>query len=355
MSELESSHITTIGSFFAAIPLGTFLHGIYTCILTITLWAIAFNKERQTKARKAMVLIIVFLYISTTVYIAIDWSFTQYIFVENVDPIQAATNGSIDARWRMYHWTSGLTSGLNTIIADAIMIWRCWVVWGSHYQVIVLPALLLASQSGTILDHLILLLIKSSAVFGWLALHINVYDSGDSSVTQEVTWITVYLSLSLGTTLFCTILIIYRVIRVGRYPGNDGTGLGVYRGVIEILIESALLYAISLILWMAFLLGRYTESNYPEMIYVSITGIAPTLIVGRVASGQARPNDSWKSSSGSTIRFGGPSIPQSESVPSADGALRRHEAKLEDDESERSDSRDGDGAFGSSRRASVGV
>ncbi|KAK0471135.1 hypothetical protein IW261DRAFT_1612244 [Armillaria novae-zelandiae] len=33
-------------------------------------------------------------------------------------------------------------------------------------------------------------------------------------------------------------------------------------------------------------------------------GIAPTLLVGRVAAGQARPNDSWGSSATSSLRFG---------------------------------------------------
>ncbi|PBK70157.1 hypothetical protein ARMSODRAFT_956238 [Armillaria solidipes] len=339
MPEVDSSDLQTLGALFAAVPLGTFLHGIYTCILVVTLWAIVLNKERRTKARNAMVFTIVFLYISTTVYVAIDWSFSQYVFVKNgTNPIQAIS--LITPRWLMLHWASGLTSGLNTTVADAIMIWRCWVVWGGRYEVIVLPTLLLASQN----------------VFGWLALHNNIYASVESTATQGVTWITVYLSLSLGTTLFCTTLIIYRIIRVGRYPDNSGTSLSAYRGVIEILVESALLYAISLIFWMAFLLENYPASPYPEMIYVSITGIAPTLIVGRVASGQARPNDSWKSSSVSAIQFGGHSVLQSESVPAAEGALSNcHETKLEDDGLERNDSRDCDGAFGSSRCASIGV
>ncbi len=69
-----------------------------------------------------MTFIIVFLYISTMVYVAIDWSFTQYIFVENgANPSEASISG-ITSRWLMLHWTSGLTSGLNTTVADAIMV-----------------------------------------------------------------------------------------------------------------------------------------------------------------------------------------------------------------------------------------
>ncbi len=84
---------------------------------------------------------------------------------------------------------------------------------------------------------------------------------------EEIRWLTVYLSLSLGTTLFCTILIIYRIISVGRSSDN----VGAYRRVIEILVESASLYAVSLIFWMAFILRNDEAVDYPEMIYVSIT------------------------------------------------------------------------------------
>ncbi|KAK0210033.1 hypothetical protein DFS33DRAFT_1401797 [Desarmillaria ectypa] len=339
------SEVDVLGVLFTSVPLGAFFHGIYTCILAVALWAIASNKERRTKARNAMVFIIVFLYISTTIFVAVDWSFTQYTFIKNGETvattIQAATSTS--SPWLILHWVSGLTSGLNTIIADAIMIWRCWVVWGGRCGVIVLPTLLLFSQN----------------VFGWLALHDNIYGptSGDavkiqSMATQEITWITVYLSLSLGTTLFCTILIIYRIIRVGR----SSDSVGAYRGVIEIPVESASLYAFSLIFWMAFLVRNYDVSLYPEVIYVSITGIAPTLIVGRVASGQARPDDSWKSSNVSALQFGAHSVFQSESIPAAEGTLTRsscHEIKLAEDGLERDDSCDCDSASGSGRRAVV--
>ncbi|PBK92223.1 hypothetical protein ARMGADRAFT_1165940 [Armillaria gallica] len=338
----DEDYIFSLEPVFNAPLLGIFFHGIYTCTLAVTLRAIASNKERLTKARIAMVSIIIILYISTSVYVAIEWSFTQYTFVKNgetfVTTWNAWTSGT-STPWLVYHWSSGFTSGLTTSIADAIMIWRCWVIWGGRYEVITLPTLLLSSQN----------------VFGWLTLlaniHLDTSDDPSKVEMEQIQWLTVYLSLSLGTTLFCTILIIYRIIRVGRSSDN----VGAYRRVIEIVVESALLYAFSAILWMAFLLRDDLASPYPEAAYVSITGIAPTLIVGRVASGQARPNDSWKSrNTVSTIQFGGHSVAQSESVSAEERAVNNgHEIKPEVDGLERDGNRARDSVLGSGRRVTI--
>ncbi|KAK0496163.1 hypothetical protein EDD18DRAFT_1353828 [Armillaria luteobubalina] len=65
-----------------------------------------------------------------------------------------------------------------------------------------------------------------------------------------------YLSLILVTTIWCTILIIYRILTVGRASNGIGGGLGVYRHVIEVLVESSVLYSSILILDMQPMLER---------------------------------------------------------------------------------------------------
>ncbi|KAK0201229.1 hypothetical protein DFS33DRAFT_1447422 [Desarmillaria ectypa] len=71
-------------------------------------------------------------------------------------------------------------------------------------------------------------------------------------------------------------------------------GLRTYRGVVEVIVESAALYSIALIIYI----------SYADIITASIKGIASTLLVGRVAAGHARPNDTWKESCLSSLRFG---------------------------------------------------
>jgi len=80
--------------------------------------------------------------------------------------------------------------------------------------------------------------------------------------------LTVWLSLSFGTTLICTALIVYRLLCLTRTvtPGVWNCG-----DVIEVMIESALLYSLALLIFVALIIdGSYYEM-YPEMIVAQMT------------------------------------------------------------------------------------
>lgn len=91
-----------------------------------------------------------------------------------------------------------------------------------------------------------------------------------------VTWTISYISLTLATTLICTILIICRIIFVGR--ANHG-GIRSYRGVIEILVESALLYSIALLILTGLMASDNIGSSYGDMIAATArVGVYYTLV-----------------------------------------------------------------------------
>ncbi len=140
-----------------------------------------------------------------------------------------------------------------------------------------------------------------------------------SAYSHNTDWQTMYLSLTLATTLMCTLLIVYRILSVGGIKA----GLRTYRGVVEVIVESAALYSTILIIYISLNARNELCSVYADAITCSIKvgyrllrlgkanepdtqGIAPTLLVGRVAAGHARPNDSWKESrlSWTSLRFG---------------------------------------------------
>ncbi len=78
----------------------------------------------------------------------------------------------------------------------------------------------------------------------------------------------VYLSLGLAVTLMCTILIVFRIVTVGR--ANRQTTLGGYRAVIEIVVESAGLLSIILVIYMVtYVRGTYA-AIYVDAIAASI-------------------------------------------------------------------------------------
>lgn len=120
-------------------------------------------------------------------------------------------------------------------------------------------------------------------------------------ITEPVErWNLVSRSTTVFTNVFCTALILSRIVCIRGLRHS----LWVYRGIIEILLESAILYTGVYLLYIG--LDVYTVYVTPEWdqryIYVdallpAVIGVAPTLILARVAAGHAAPNDTWKSTS----------------------------------------------------------
>ncbi|KAK0235480.1 hypothetical protein EDD85DRAFT_843152 [Armillaria nabsnona] len=162
------------------------------------------------------------------------------------------------------------------------MIWRCWMVWGQRWLVVLLPILCLASG------------------FSFKIIEIT---AAENLGFKRAVFLIIYISCVIATTLWCTILIVLRILIVIRAHRGEGGSLGEYRHVIELLIESSALHSVTLIIYVALEGSSNWASDYFNTLAAITTGVAPTLLVGRVAAGQARPDDSWEGSIISSLRF----------------------------------------------------
>jgi ABC-type spermidine/putrescine transport system permease subunit II len=86
-----------------------------------------------------------------------------------------------------------------------------------------------------------------------------------------------YFSLCLVTTLLATILIVFRIFWLTRH--QSGSAFSGYRAVIEMIVESALLYSVTLIVYIALLFGPDTDNNdgYAQAILIHMTVRSPFL------------------------------------------------------------------------------
>ncbi|KAK0467756.1 uncharacterized protein EV420DRAFT_1684260 [Desarmillaria tabescens] len=126
------------------------------------------------------------------------------------------------------------------------------------------------------------------------------YFSGSNSVV----FMTLYMSFILATTLWCTLVIIFHVLTVAGVRCGAGGRLRVYHHFIEVLVESSALYSIALLLDLAFFIHDDLKTYYFNVIAVIARGVAPTLLVGRVAAGHTHPTEEHdKSVTVSTLRF----------------------------------------------------
>ncbi|KAK0192745.1 hypothetical protein F5146DRAFT_517552 [Armillaria mellea] len=250
------------------------MSGIYTGILAVALWNIFTNKCWPT--RRVMTFVIIFLYALISLDFVTTWSYVRSAFIKNGTSFWTISLnlGPSEA----LAWVTGISSFISTILADLYMIWCCWMVWGRHWLIVLLPVLSLISAT-------------VSRVF-------------EISNTSSVVFQTLYISFNLATTLFCTLLIIYRILIV---PGATRRGaearLRVFHRLVEVLVESSALYSISLIPYLVFTIRDLWGSVYLDVIAAIAKGIAPTLLVGRVAAGYTRPDDDRDESTLSTLHF----------------------------------------------------
>ncbi|KAF9004157.1 hypothetical protein BDZ89DRAFT_1145743 [Hymenopellis radicata] len=171
-----------------------------------------------------------------------------------------------------------ITVALNAMLAELINIWRCWVLWDRKWFVVGLP--LLGVISGLI-SHAFFLV----ALFPTGSMKTPKGDGTD--------WLIVYYSVTVVTNLLTTFLIIFRILSVGGLKT-----IRTYRGIIEVLVESAFLYSATYTILLALSVhdgyaAPYDSNWYLFALLNAVTAAAPTMIIGRTASmaGKVHPND----------------------------------------------------------------
>ncbi|KAK0465934.1 uncharacterized protein EV420DRAFT_1709344 [Desarmillaria tabescens] len=281
LSDADKVYISTeLDSALNSRILYSLLLGLYTGIVAVTLGSIYTNKTRPVG--RGMIVVIFLLHIVTSVDFITDWVYIRTIFV-----------GNGQSSWAEYLFYNsnrvkltvvmGVAGIICTVLADTTLIWRCWMVWGRRWPVILPPTLFLICT----------IVFKSIATYKAYA-----------TISGYTLGFVLYSAFILATTLWCTLLIIYRIVTVVRAGAQAGLGgLGAYRHVIEVFVESSALYSLSLIVYVAVFCYDTPAGAYIDVVAGVARGIAPTLLVGRVAAGHARPDDSWQGGIMSSLHF----------------------------------------------------
>ncbi|KAK0460767.1 hypothetical protein IW261DRAFT_1533208 [Armillaria novae-zelandiae] len=243
--------------------------GIYTGIVAVTLWAVASRNTRENRRRPHfLVAIILLLYLLAVLNLHGEWAMCISVF----------TTLPWKSVWETYNLSNvsspvalpvTISGILSTVLADAALIWRCWIVWGRSWRVVLVPiaCTTLATASRGIVAYY--------DAFGPPASPQAIF------LEKAVNWAMLYAALIMATLLWCTILIIYRILRVGGTAGR----IHVYQRVIEMLVESALLYSVVLVVLLVF-----EARNERAAVYIEDLAIAMrTCRIGNNTNNAGRP------------------------------------------------------------------
>ncbi|KAK0185440.1 hypothetical protein F5146DRAFT_1227837 [Armillaria mellea] len=240
------------------------LHGLYTGIVAITLW-ITFCSPKSLR-RNFLRTIIITLYVLRTIAFTMDWAFERHAFIEygaNYRSVSIALTNN-GPWWRANYLASGITGGISTLLVDITIIWRCWALWDRQWRVVFIP----------IICTIVVTVMKAMQIFSAFHDYIKAFSV---PLTLNIHWPLIYIAMMLVTTVTCTLLIVYRIVR-------HAPGMSASRKIVEMLIESSAMYSISLIIYLA-LVSQDSESGYyADTIASYVRAISPTLLVGRVSA-----------------------------------------------------------------------
>ncbi|KAK0494454.1 hypothetical protein EDD18DRAFT_1106986 [Armillaria luteobubalina] len=263
--------IDNLGVCLNLIILQSLLHGLYTGIVAVTLWTTYTSTKRAHNT--FLRTIIILLYLLSTMAFAISWAFESRAFIQYGYNYYSVFSAFTDDGpwWSACYLISSITGGINTILVDVTLIWRCWELWGHQWWVILLP--MMCAVVGTVM--------KGMQTYSDIhVLHLSDTNALNDYVAQ-IDWPLIYSLMTLATNLMCTLFIVYRIVRFATIFS--------FRNVISAMIQSSAIYSLAMIVYL-FLLGGIC---WPQVMQTSSwgTGIAPTFLMLRVAAGSTASSD----------------------------------------------------------------
>ncbi|KAG8966134.1 hypothetical protein FRC03_012459 [Tulasnella sp. 419] len=159
---------------------------------------------------------------------------------------------------------------ISVLLSDSLICWRLYVVWNRRKAILLVPILLLIALTG------------SGSMF--TAFSFIGAQQGATGFPKYETCLTVTGFISLSVNIVVTILICWKIWRIGReIPTGMEMASKRYHSVMHALIESGGIYSVVVIFFIAFRLsGWKATSIFVSYIVPQVTGIAPTMIVIRL-------------------------------------------------------------------------
>ncbi|KAG1724546.1 hypothetical protein EDB19DRAFT_1644536 [Suillus lakei] len=246
------------------------LYGFSVLMFTGTIWALTYKCRMQDINRPIAVVAILLLLVSTVhmivTIIRVENGFVKY---RNTWPGGPAAFFA-DITEETYVIKHALYI-FQTVVADGVMVYRCYVVWQS-IRVIILPSILWCS----------IVVTGVHAVYSVSQASSNPGDVFASELTQ---WITAFFASTITTNLLCSGLLAYRIWMTERdvSQARATTGTNTMMPIVRILVDAAALYSVVLFsLLICFLTGNNGESVLTDLV-MPIISIAFYMVIIRIA------------------------------------------------------------------------
>jgi hypothetical protein len=270
--------------------IGVFLESLsYGIYVTIFTQCIQVLRRRHSRPSDYLVGTTVSLFILITAHLAIDIVRNMDAFTSNM----ATPNYPATYYNNFDTWKNIVKSALYvavTIISDAFILYRCFIVWGRNYTVAIIPLLLLLSDIaiGILWVYTLSLIIPGENVFAdTLSIRVKIF-----------------YAITLAMNVMCTGLIAVKIWRIQKAvaPYAKGNDHDLSR-VVSIIVESGSAYSLMLVA----MITTYAVNSPAMFIFLNtmspIIGIIFSSVIVRVGLGLSHGDVHTKASSASARRL----------------------------------------------------
>ncbi|KAG1725532.1 hypothetical protein EDB19DRAFT_1915048 [Suillus lakei] len=241
------------------------LYGFSVLMFIGTIWALIYKRRMQDVSRPITVVAILLLVVSTVhmvvTIIRVEDGLVKYRDTYPGGPV--AYFG--DLTQQTYVIKHGLYI-LQTLLADGVLIYRCYVVWQS-VRVIILPSMLWCSVAVTGIH----------AVYSVSQANTGIFAPG---LTK---WIAAFFASTITTNLLSSGLLAYRIWIIERDVCKGRAMEGTLMPIVRVLIDAAVLYSVVLFsLLICFVSSNNGESVLTDLV-MPIMSITFYMVLIRIA------------------------------------------------------------------------
>jgi len=254
------------------------LYGVEICTFFASVYYISNGSSgsNRRKVRKGQRLYIGYggiLLALVTIEVAMDGLWGQYMWIDRRNNPGGPLGYFVASEGSWYivlGWAAGI---MTNILGDALLVYRCFIIWNSRWYIIALPLLTFLASSVLAIITIVETALPNRSVL-----------NGGNPVRLAVTWVSLTVSLNvIVTSMICLRLLQARARTLGVLsPEMSRT----YTSVVAVLIESAAPFTvigISLVVVTA----KSSPLTYAfSDIWSLFCSLSPQMIILRVAMGQ---------------------------------------------------------------------
>ncbi|KAI0266375.1 hypothetical protein BC834DRAFT_823587 [Gloeopeniophorella convolvens] len=261
------------------------LYGFSLFMFGVTLWVLIYRRTTK-RVNRIMVVISILLFVFSTMHIGIDIHRIVEGLVNNREFQPGGPAVWFEDPSQFTFVFKNAVYSFQTVTGDAVVIYRCYVVWQSFY-VIIFPLIMLlgvcVAATGSVYACSQATLAKGG-IF-----HASTYK-----------WITAFYSSTLATNLLCTLLLVFRIWQINSRVSRKQHQSNLWP-VLTIIMDAGLLYSVTLMsALICFVRQSFGQFIVLDMV-CPIISIAFYMIIIRVGLAMT-PSPRSASDSGFTLK-----------------------------------------------------